>query len=361
MPSSNTVTFHLTAPDPDFLYKLALPIADAVPAGTPAQGAAPAAGHRPVHDRADRREARRGHGSCGTRASASGRLPRSPTASPTRSSSGSGTRGAERGVQRGRARHGGHHRRRPDQTWSPALASTLRTRYSSHLHHDSPAGTAGALAEHEAAAVRRHPGAAGAQLRRRPQPSDRARRRPGRRAGRLPAAAAEHRRLPALLPLHGATRTRPEPTTAPTWPRRGGSWRRPARRESRSPSGSTTSRSASVNGAYIVSVLRRPRVQGHAQAAPAQGLDLAVRPAGRRRRRGRGLPVGQRLLRRWHSRAGPTPPHPHANFNVGRVLQPPHRRRDGPRPRAPDERPVPPRPSSGARSTARSPTKPRGS
>jgi peptide/nickel transport system substrate-binding protein len=34
-PSSNTVTFHLTAPDPDFLYKLALPIADAVPTNTP--------------------------------------------------------------------------------------------------------------------------------------------------------------------------------------------------------------------------------------------------------------------------------------------------------------------------------------
>lgn len=34
-PGSGTVTFHLTTPDPDFLYQLALPIADAVPAGTP--------------------------------------------------------------------------------------------------------------------------------------------------------------------------------------------------------------------------------------------------------------------------------------------------------------------------------------
>ena len=32
---SNTVTFHLTSPDPDFLYKLDLPSAFAVPAGTP--------------------------------------------------------------------------------------------------------------------------------------------------------------------------------------------------------------------------------------------------------------------------------------------------------------------------------------
>ena len=32
---ANTITFHLTAPDPGFLYKLAFPFADAVPAGTP--------------------------------------------------------------------------------------------------------------------------------------------------------------------------------------------------------------------------------------------------------------------------------------------------------------------------------------
>ena len=31
---TDTVTFHLTAPDPEFLYKLAFPFADAVPAGT---------------------------------------------------------------------------------------------------------------------------------------------------------------------------------------------------------------------------------------------------------------------------------------------------------------------------------------
>jgi YVTN family beta-propeller protein len=34
--NARTVTFHLTAPDPDFLTKLAMPWADAVPAGTPA-------------------------------------------------------------------------------------------------------------------------------------------------------------------------------------------------------------------------------------------------------------------------------------------------------------------------------------
>jgi peptide/nickel transport system substrate-binding protein len=32
---ADTITFHLTAPDPEFLYKLAFPFADAVPPGTP--------------------------------------------------------------------------------------------------------------------------------------------------------------------------------------------------------------------------------------------------------------------------------------------------------------------------------------
>jgi peptide/nickel transport system substrate-binding protein len=44
--AANTVTFHLTAPDPDFLYKLTLPAASAVPAATPLhlRGFAPATG-----------------------------------------------------------------------------------------------------------------------------------------------------------------------------------------------------------------------------------------------------------------------------------------------------------------------------
>ncbi len=39
---ANTVTFRLAAPDPEFLYKLALPFADAVPAGTPDHSVGPA-------------------------------------------------------------------------------------------------------------------------------------------------------------------------------------------------------------------------------------------------------------------------------------------------------------------------------
>jgi len=38
----NTVIFHLAAPDPEFLYQLALPFADAVPAGTPDHPVSPA-------------------------------------------------------------------------------------------------------------------------------------------------------------------------------------------------------------------------------------------------------------------------------------------------------------------------------
>src|SRR5262249_43977926 len=39
---ANTVAFHLGAPDPDFLYKLAMPFADAVPVGTPDRPVNPA-------------------------------------------------------------------------------------------------------------------------------------------------------------------------------------------------------------------------------------------------------------------------------------------------------------------------------
>jgi YVTN family beta-propeller protein len=40
--TAGTVTFHLTAPDPDFLYKLGLPFADAVPPATPDHQVGPA-------------------------------------------------------------------------------------------------------------------------------------------------------------------------------------------------------------------------------------------------------------------------------------------------------------------------------
>ena len=45
-PASRTITFHLTAPDPDFLDKLALPSAYAIPANTPLERSASAARNR---------------------------------------------------------------------------------------------------------------------------------------------------------------------------------------------------------------------------------------------------------------------------------------------------------------------------
>ena len=83
-----TVAFNLAEPDPEFLYKLALPFAYVVPAGTtlargrsataPGNGALPDRGHVPGRARSD---------SSAIRDSASGRARPSPPASPTRSSS----------------------------------------------------------------------------------------------------------------------------------------------------------------------------------------------------------------------------------------------------------------------------------
>ncbi|HUK45031.1 MAG TPA: BTAD domain-containing putative transcriptional regulator, partial [Gaiellaceae bacterium] len=59
-PSTDTVTFHLVAPDPDFLFKLALPAAYAVPAGTPLhpRGFVPATGPYQIASLSPGREVR---------------------------------------------------------------------------------------------------------------------------------------------------------------------------------------------------------------------------------------------------------------------------------------------------------------
>ena len=49
-PGSSTVTFHLSKPDPDFLFKLALPDYDAVPASTPLHARLPLPATGPVQD-----------------------------------------------------------------------------------------------------------------------------------------------------------------------------------------------------------------------------------------------------------------------------------------------------------------------
>ena len=197
-----------------------------------ARRAAAAPRHRPVRDRELRRQARRRPARAepalprlvGRRPA--GRLPRRDRRAIRLHG-----RGAVRAVERGAADVTADG---PDQTWPPALTSTLRTRYSSRLYHAAADRHVAALAEHEAAAVRRRPRPAGAQLRRRPQPLDRARRRSRRRAGGLPGAAAEHATATGATARYTLD---PEPrrdlSTGPTWPRRDGSSRHRARRGSR--------------------------------------------------------------------------------------------------------------------------------
>jgi len=128
---SNTVTFHLTAPDPDFLFKLALPVAVAVPAGTSLEGAVPLPATGPY--KVASYDAKRGVI----------RLVRNPrfhlwsaAAQPDgfpdaivekyRYTGESAVRAVERGSADITADG-------PDQTWTPALASTLWRRYASRL------------------------------------------------------------------------------------------------------------------------------------------------------------------------------------------------------------------------------------
>jgi YVTN family beta-propeller protein len=131
-PALNTVTFHLDAPDPDFLYKMALPSADVVPANTPldAKPPFPATGPYEIAEY----DAKRG-------VIVLVRNPRfhlwsaaaQPDGFPDRIVERFGYTGesAVRAVERGTAdiTSNGF-----DQTWSPTLAASLRRRYSSRLY-----------------------------------------------------------------------------------------------------------------------------------------------------------------------------------------------------------------------------------
>ena len=130
-PGSSTVTFHLSKPDPDFLFKLALPDYDAVPASTPlhAQLPLPATGPYKI---------------AGWRRKGVVVLVRNPrfrvwsvAAQPDgypdkiverfRYTGPSAIRAVERGTADITANG-------PDQTWPPTLAASLQTRYSSQLN-----------------------------------------------------------------------------------------------------------------------------------------------------------------------------------------------------------------------------------
>jgi peptide/nickel transport system substrate-binding protein len=129
---ANTVTFHLREPDPDFLYKLALPTADAVPASTPLAAKLPLPATGPyMVDSIDKKKSKV-------------RLVRNPRFhvwSAAAQPDGypdviverwglTGAR-AVRAVERGTADVTSTGL---DKTWSPALMSALRTRYSSRLY-----------------------------------------------------------------------------------------------------------------------------------------------------------------------------------------------------------------------------------
>jgi peptide/nickel transport system substrate-binding protein len=129
--TSSTITFHLKAPDPDFLYKLALPVAVAVPPRTPLHAAVPLPATGPY--RVASYDAKRG-------VIRLVRNPRfhlwsaaaQPDGFPDRIVEKYGYTGerAVGAVENGEADITADG---PDQTWSPPLASMLRRRYASRL------------------------------------------------------------------------------------------------------------------------------------------------------------------------------------------------------------------------------------
>ena len=138
----DTVTFHLTAADPDFLFKLALPIADAVPASTPldARLPLPATGPYEIAEIDAKRPKR-----------AVIHLVRNPhfhlwsaAAQPDGFPDeiierfGYSAEHAVDAVERGTADLTGDGL---DYTWSAPLTARLRTRYSSRLYHAPIPGT----------------------------------------------------------------------------------------------------------------------------------------------------------------------------------------------------------------------------
>jgi YVTN family beta-propeller protein len=140
-PHSNVITFHLTIPDPDFLYQLALPTFDAVPAATPlaARLPLPATGPYRVATYQAKpgviRLVRNPHFRVW---SAAAQPDGYPDAIVERY--GYTAAAAVHAVERGVAditTDG------LDQTWSPALAASLETRYSSRLYTEPLFATLG--------------------------------------------------------------------------------------------------------------------------------------------------------------------------------------------------------------------------
>ena len=143
--AARTVTFHLVAPDPDFLYKLALPYAFVLPAGTPRRDS----GTRPLPATGPYVIATTGRKLLTlvrNPRSTNGRSRLSPTATQTRSSStwSNAGRGGEGGDRRP-----GRRLCCPSQSPRPRPAEQLQTRYAGQVRtNPQPAGLR-LLPEHE--------------------------------------------------------------------------------------------------------------------------------------------------------------------------------------------------------------------
>jgi peptide/nickel transport system substrate-binding protein len=130
-PSSETITFHLSRPDPDFVYQLALPDFDAVPASTPLDTHLPLPATGPYEI-------------SGYRAKGIVDLVRNPRFrvwSPEAQPDGYPDRIVERYRYTGAAAIHAVAKGAADvtaegldQTWPPALATSLQTRFSSRLY-----------------------------------------------------------------------------------------------------------------------------------------------------------------------------------------------------------------------------------
>ena len=203
--ATNTVTFHLTSPDPDFLYKLALPSAYAVPVGTPLHpgGFLPATGPYEIASFDPKHAIRldpQPEVSRMVAGSPAERLPEHHRPAPQRLGG--------RARLRGRARLG-----RSGVGSPPAVTggACLPADAACEPAQDQPVEPDRLpRPQHTTCALQRRTCASSVELRRQPRASEGHHRRRGSRQGHLPSPAPGRRRVPALLPLHGRRRTERE-------------------------------------------------------------------------------------------------------------------------------------------------------
>ena len=360
-PVANTVTFHLTAPDPDFLYKLALPAAFAVPAGTPVKARLPLpatgpymiAGYDPKHRLRLVRNPRFREWSAAAQ----------PSGYPDEIvlTFGFSPEAQVRLVERGEADLAARRALRPR---APVRAPNAVRQPAAHQSGRSDRLL---LPQHKGAAVRRRQGAASGQFRRRPKPDGgRALRRSAPLCpAELPGAAAELRRLPALLPLHDRPERRRE-VHRPR-PREGKGARRRLGHERTGRDRLDSRQAARTAGCLLRLRAQEPRLQGPAQSSVRRDSTSTSRSSAdsRRKIQAAGAAGSRTTPRRPTSSPRCSPAAPSIPDTATTTTSPSSATRAStPRSPAPARsRPATRRrrASSGARSTATSSTRPRGS